>query len=265
MANPLNTYFYNQSILKYTTAVAFVLSDLKVFSEGRLVRLPISYMGGLRDQDKVTKSAGVGLSSTLKMTEFNIPQEAVLNRNLKVSYPDGSVEKNKLPLELTYEFKIRFKKFNDMLQAVEQLLFQCYPHLTFSYNNERGITENLVLSISQYQYEDQWEGNGEEASFYHLTFGFTLSGCNLYGHDLTKTNEPYGVIKQVSIDLTTYTDLVTYPPIEWFKTYDSSEAVERVKADAPRVGEEGAYVFNANQIPELEVVASGEWTKGEYQ
>lgn len=268
MSNPLTNYFYNSSFVEYTTLVAAILSELRVLVNGDVIRIPITYRGGRKLQTTTTNVVSEGLKSTLKFTNFAIPSEATRNRNLTHVFGE-SIEYTPLPVELFFEFNLRFKKFDDMSQALEQIVYHTYPHITLKTSIAGRNTESLVLSSEQYSFDNEWDGTGEEPSFYELTFTMKLNGGHLYGRNLLEDNpSSHGIIKQVNIDLGVYngsqwSDASIVP---WFKVYSSEyEPKVRFAADSPLEGEEGAYLFTYNTTPDLEVIASGNWIREDFQ
>lgn len=268
MSNPLSTYFYNSSFVEYTTIVAAILSELRVLVNGDVIRIPITYRGGRKLQDTTTNTVSEGLKSTLKFTNFTIPAEATRNRNLTHVFGE-SIEYTPLPVELDFEFNLRFKKFDDMSQALEQIVYHTYPHITLKTSIAGRGNEALVLSSEQYSFDNEWDGTGEEPSFYDLTFTMRLTGGHLYGRNLLDDNpSTHSIIKQVNIDLGVYSgsqwNEVTQAP--WFKVYSSEyEPKVRFTADSPLEGEEGAYLYTFTASPELEVIASGDWIREDFR
>jgi len=81
MANPIENLFYHKQIHRYTYVVTSLLSDLKVNTEGKIIRIPIEYMGGAANQRTPEYRAGVVPISTIKFLNFQIDQEKVENLN----------------------------------------------------------------------------------------------------------------------------------------------------------------------------------------
>lgn len=247
MSNPLDTYFYNGALVKYGQLVAMVLSGLKIEVEGQLTRLPLEYLGGNRNQDKTTNVVSQGLSTTLKFESLTIPQEAVPNRNVDAVYGNGSVERRALPVELVYNYRLRFKKFIDMTKAFEQIVFHFYPHLTLKFEGMGRKTENIIISVESYDWDSDWVGNGEEPSYYDLQFNFRVCGGHLYGNDLTANgNGDAGIIKEIDIDYSIYDNEPNDASESGalLKMYDESVVVPRFRDSFPLEPLEGAYAVS---------------------
>lgn len=243
MANPLDTYFYNGAFVKYAQLLAMVLSSLQIEVEGQKVRLPLEYLGGLKNQDKVTDAVSQGLKTTLKFVSFNIPPEAVPNRNRDTVYSNGSIERPALPVELTYNYRLRFKKFVDMTKALEQLVFHFFPHLSLKYEGIGRQTENIVISLESYDWDNDWVGTGEEPSYFDLEFNIVVSGGHLYGADSTTGTEDGAIIKEVDIDYSFYENLPSKPSEQGslIKFYSDEVVSPRFRDSLPLDPVEGAY------------------------
>ncbi len=268
MGNPLAVNYYRESLVKYTQLVASILSDLRVNVEGNVVRIPIQYMGGKRNQNKTTDVVSTGLSSTLKITGFQVVAEAVLNRNI-TKVVGEEITHPPLPVVLEFQFRMRFKKFNDMAQALETLVFQTYPHLTLK-TSTLGTEEVLVLSPTGQDWDNDWEGSGEEPSYYDATFGFELHGGHFHGPNLLEQEpQTHGIIKEVDVFFSTSSrTLAEDETFAWLNVYGSEyDAATRFDADKPLQTEpvsQGAWLYTPEAEPEVDLIGSGVWIRGDF-
>ena len=265
-ANPLTKYFYNGSVVRYTKLVAYILSELRLEVEGNSIRVPINFLGGIKNQDTTTYTVDLGLSSTLKFLSVTVPEEGVLNSNLKL-VQGATVEKMPLPVVLSYEFRLRFKKFNDMAQVLEQMVFNFFPMLTVRVTGLGGRNpEKIGLNITSYQWDDDWDGSGEEASYYDLIFNIEMTGGHFYGRDLVADGDA-GIIKEVDITKDILPDLTRLPatPKPLFSMYDEEVVGTRFPASKPLEQGEGAYVMKVEEGERVtEVIGSYTWTRPGY-
>lgn len=271
MANPLAAEFYNGSLVKYTQIVASLLSDIKIVVEGRTVRLPLNYQGGIRDQSSTTYVVDSGLSTTLKISDFLIASEGVRSKAY-TRVIDSAVKRPALPVEIFFDFRLRFKKFDDMARALELIVYQTYPHLTLNTEILDHGLENLVLSPEEYTWENEWTGTGEEPAYYELYFRLKLTGGHLYGGNLLDSNQggnpdEHAIIEQVNIQVgilnTSVNDSACEP---WFNVYGNEfNAYTRFRADVPLEPTQGAWLFAADQIPDIQLIASGDWVREDFR
>lgn len=269
MSNPFSNYFDHGSIIRYGQIVASVLSELKVEVEGRLVRIPIEYMGGIKDFDQVTKTVSVGLSSTLKFAGITIPEEKVANKNLTIKTADGAIERPALPLVIQYEYNLRFKKMVDVTRAMEQIIFHTFPHLTLKVVDKRGNNEKIVITATSYELQNDYAGSGEEPDYYELSFMFDVTGGYIHGNDLSQggTNPNYYTIKEVTINYGFY-DVVPSQLKEegvWMKLYSEDVVLDRFQDSLPLGINEGAYVVKyEGEEPYNTVIGSYTWIDEDY-
>lgn len=267
--NPFSNYFDNGAIIRYGQVLASVFSELKVEVEGRIVRIPIEYMGGIKDFDKVTNTVSVGLSSTLKFAGVTIPEEGVPNKNLTEVMSDGAIERPPLPVILQYEYNLKFKKMIDATRALEQIIFHTYPHLTLKVINTRGVPEVLSITATSYELNNNYAGDGEEPDSYELTFMLDMVGGKLHGSDLSQggTSDKYTVIKEVDIYYGFYQDIPTNLTESgtWMKLYTEEVVIPRFENSLPLGFNEGAYVVKyEGGEPVTEVIGSYTWVNEEY-
>jgi len=266
MPGPLETSYYNKRIIRYSRVLGGILSDLQVFTEGKTVRVPMEYLGGLRDQSLPTYQAGTLPVATLKFSGFEVDPEKVLNRNIKVNY-SGAIQRQRVPVLLDYEFCIRTKKQTEMFQIIEQILGEFYPTFDVLVSNSdlNDIKENLKIIPSSYDFADSFEGTGDEPNFYDLTFMFRIQGAYFYSRTLND-GDGGGVIHEVNISLGIGDTYSETEQLQWVSEIDNFDTVTRLWANEPLNPEEGVYHYDGDQDPEvLQVIASGDWVREGYE
>ena len=266
MAGPFANHFYHERVIRYSRFLGSILSDLKIDTEGKLVRLPLEYLGGIRDQSSAVYSAGVLPKMTLRFIGLEVNSEKVLNGNRKQTY-GSQVQDQRLPVFLDFEWCIRTKKQNDLFQVQEQVLMAMYPTFDIKVmsGDDTQVVENLKIYLTSYDFVDSFEGTGEEPNNYDLTFMVRIEGGWFYGRSLNDTTDPAAyIIKEVDINISTDYDKPFSDERPWFNIYEPTTVIIRFNSDLPLADEQGAYVFDKT-TEAFEVIGSGEWIRNGYE
>lgn len=260
MAGPLSKHFYKNRIKRYSRVLGSILGELRVITNDKLVRLPLEYLGGLRDQSVASYKAGILPMATLKYVGFEVNTEKVLNNNRKEIF-NGVLQKKRIPLFLDFEWSIRVKKQDEMFQIQEQVISAMYPTLDVLVKSEDGsnIDENIKIIPVSYDFVDSFEGDGEDPVYYDLTFMIRIEGGYIYGINSVNEGGNGSLIKEVIVDLSTgavpFADSFT-----WFSIYDADTVLTNFPASLPLGELEGAYLFDGAET--LEVIGSYNYIRG---
>lgn len=269
MAGPFQFAFYQERIKRYSRVLGSVIADLQVNTEGKLVRLPLEYLGGLRDISSPTYQAGILPVMTLKFIGFQVDSEKTLNRNQKVLY-GNSLQLQRLPVKLEFEWRIRVKKQDEMFQIFEQVVCGLYPTLDILVNSgdETMQDENLKLVPMSYEFSDNFDGDMQEGVAYDITFMVTVEGAYFYNRTLNGagTGEGGGLIHQVIIEISESTKKPFIDTQPWFNIYDNFQTIDRFHAQQPLLPNEGAYHYDSLPDPDFfEVIGSNGWVRNGYE
>lgn len=263
MPGPFETAHKGDRIRRYSRVLGAIVSDLQVITEGKTVRIPLEYLGGLRDQTAVTYQAGVSPVQTLAFKTIVVDSEKVKNRNINNTF-QGQIFKQRLPCILGFEWCIRVKKQDEMFQIFEQVVNALYPTLDVLVKlDDNGVDENLKMIPQSYDFTDAFEGDGSEPNFYDITFMIEVAGCHLYGRDLAASGEGF-VIHEVDINISTSPESFGNE-LPWFNVYDNVNTVVRFRDQRPLQPQEGAWHYDPTPNPEFfEVIGSGSYIRQGY-
>lgn len=264
MPGPFETVHKGDRIRRYSRVLGAIVSDLQVITEGKTVRVPLEYLGGLRDQSTETYQAGVVPIQTLAFKTIEVDSEKVKNRNINNAY-QGQVFKQRLPFVLGFEWCIRVKKQDEMFQVFEQVINALYPTLDVLVKlDDNGVDENLKIVPRSYDFTDAFEGDGTEPNFYDVTFMLELAGGYMYGRDLAASGDG-SVIHEVDITLSASVDAFTSEQ-SWFSIYDNNNTVVRFRDQRPLEPQEGAWHYDPTRDPEFfDVIGSGDYIRDGYE
>lgn len=265
MAAPFVNHFYHQRVRRYSRFLGSIISDIKVDTEGKLIRIPLEYLGGLRDQTSAVYSAGVLPKMTLRYIGMEINSEKVLNTNRIHNY-GGQVQEQRLPVFLDFEWCFRMKKQDELFQIQEQILMAMYPTLDVKVmsGDDTLIVENLKMYLTSYDFVDSFEGTGEEPNQYDMTFMVRIEGGWLYGRTLNESTDPAAyIIKEVDITISTSETQPFSDERPWFNIYEPTEVTVRFQEDLPLNNIQGAYEFNDPSM--FEVIGSSDWIRTGYE
>ena len=263
MPGPFETVYKGDRIRRYSRVLGAIVSDLQVITEGKTVRIPLEYLGGLRDQTAVTYQAGVAPVQTLAFRTIEVDSEKVKNRNLTNAY-QGHVFNQRLPCLLGFEWCIRVKKQDEMFQIFEQVVNALYPTLDVLVKlDDGGVEENLKIIPKSYDFTDAFEGDGTEPNFYDITFMLELQGGHMYGRDLTASGEGV-IIHEVDITISALPEPFK-GELPWFSVYDNDNTVVRFRNQRPLGPQEGAWHYDPTPNPEFfQVIGSGTYIRQGY-
>lgn len=266
MANPFERPYGGQRIKRYARIFGSVASGLRVLTEGKDIRIPIEYMGGLRDQSVPDYSAGVLPVQTLKFYSVVVDSERVRNRNEK-RQTLGGVRRQKLPVILGFEWCIRMKKQDELFQLMEQVVNTLYPTLDILVKADdepsTTIKENLKIVPVSYEFSDSFEGDGTEPNYYDLTFIIELHGGYFYGRNLSADGDAF-VIHEVDVLLSTDENTPHKNESDWIHILDNDQTKQRLDTIKPLDPDEGVHHYDET-VDQREVIASGNWTRPDYE
>lgn len=264
MPGPFEKVHKGDRIRRYSRVLGAIVSDLQVITEGKTVRIPLEYLGGLRDQTAVTYQAGITPVQTLAFRTIEVDSEKVKNRNINNAY-QGEVFKQRLPCILGFEWSIRVKKQDEMFQVLEQVVNALYPTLDVLVKLDvNGVDENLKIVPRTYDFTDAFEGDGTEPNFYDITFMVDLTGGHMYGRDLAASGEGV-VIHEVDITISTSAEPFKNES-PWTSIYDNNNTVVRFRNQRPLEPQEGAWHYDATVDPQFfEVIGSGSYIRQGYE
>lgn len=269
MSGPFELPFYQERIKRYSRVLGSVIAALQVNTQGKLIRLPLEYLGGLRDISSPTYTAGILPVMTLKFSGFQVDSEKTLNRNLKVVY-GSALQLQRLPVKLDFEWCIRVKKQDEMFQIFEQVVCGLYPTLDVLVNSD-DITvqeENVKIVPAAYEFMENFDGDMSEGVSYDITFMITIEGAYFYNRTLNGAGSGGndGLIHEVVVNVSSSHKTPFSDSQPWFNVYDNFQTTERFHAQQPLGPDEGAYHYNNLPDPQFfEVIGSGDWTRNGYE
>lgn len=265
MAGPFAKHFYHERVRRYSRFLGAILSDMKVVTEGKTIRIPLEYLGGIRDQSSPVYSAGVLPVMTLKFVAVEVNSEKVQNSNRIENY-GGSLQKRRLPVNLDFEWCIKVKKQDELFQLQEQILTAFYPTFDVKVmsDDETSIVENLKFYLTSYDFADYFEGNSEEANTYELTYMVRVEGGYFYQRTLNEagSGDAY-IIKEAIVNISTDPFTPFAGERTWFTLYEPTEVHVRFPSSLPLGNEEGAYDTPTDE-PIL-VIGSSDWVREGYE
>ncbi|AWY10142.1 proximal tail sheath stabilization protein [Vibrio phage VP-1] len=193
-------YYYHGSVELYTYVMACLFKDIKLFTEGKLVTLPISYFGGRHNTVEDPSKGRVLPRGTLKFDRISPNDAGQLQKHgLRMS---STISRNAaVPrVNCNFDFTLSFqcKHAIDAYQLVEQVVPAFSPTLDFEIRETDAykIQQNIKVKLEEYDIDEVYEGDGEELSRTNVMFRFSLAG-HLY-----RRPESMGIIKTIHIHLT---------------------------------------------------------------
>lgn len=211
MARPFENYFYHGSLLVYIKAFSTIMSDLQVRTERGLMKVPLSMAIGRRNDLNRNVPANTLPFATSSFGQFEINKQVTKSYQMKQS-TDTARSKQRIPITIQFEYNIRTKKLNEMLQVLEQMYSVFTPSLNCVIKDNEALKQDqtITMKLTGHTMSDNWEGDASESPHIDCNFTFELFGF-IYGWDYwvddgSGTGKDDGikeVIIQMSTDLKT--------------------------------------------------------------
>lgn len=196
-----NRFYYHGSVEFYTYILACLFKDIKVYTEGKLVTIPVAYFGGKHN----TVQSAIGNTlvmprGTLKFESIDTSNFEQLNKHMQRLRSSGDPtvfghQRIKGAFDFTVAFKC--KKSLEAFQLVEQVVPAFYPTLdilvkeTESYQTE----QNVKIELTDHSITDNYDGEGEEPVSYNVEFKFRVNG-----HFYRRPSE-FNLIRTINIEI----------------------------------------------------------------
>lgn len=194
-----NEHYFHKSSRQYKAVMMKIMSDLKIHTEGKLVQIPLTNMGGKRDQTQQGVN-GTYPRATIKFDGYQKSQERQLHKNNRslVLHDKSGSQKQRVAMDFLFTYSVRCKKQSDVEQLVEQIVPAFEPSVDFKFYDNADLKnhQNIKIKLESFETPDNWEGDGEEPDYYDAAFTFRLAGY------LYRASSGTGVIESVHVDLT---------------------------------------------------------------
>lgn len=184
MANrPFEKYFYHESLYNYISLFAIIMSDMKVDTERGMMEIPLHMAIGRRNDLNRNVPANALPFATFSFGNFTINKQVTKNQHVSISN-DNAVSHQRVPIIIEFEYSVRTKKLNEMLQILEQIysVFAVSVDCVIRDNNTLKQSQNIKLKLTGHSIADNWEGDASESPHVDCTFNFELHGF-IYGDD----------------------------------------------------------------------------------
>lgn len=207
MARPFEKYFYHGSLLKYIHAFNAIMSDVQVETERGLMKVPLHMAIGRRNDLNRNVPANVLPFATMSFGQFERNTQVTKSFHLN-QRTDTAKSKQRLPLIIQFEYNIRTKKMNEMIQVLEQIYSVFTPSLNFVIQDNETLKQDqtILVKLTGHTLSDNWEGGAEDSPHIDCNFTFELHGF-IYGWDYwvddgSGSGDDQG-IKEVIINMST--------------------------------------------------------------
>lgn len=219
----LETYFFHNTISKYTAAFATVFNDIKIVSNGKNVKVPIAFEA--KDKQLVRKTENDDPNAkrikmqlprmTFNLTSIEKDKTRSLNKRQKLTdtafnaTTDTSVSSQymRVPYSFGYSLNIKTKHITELLQIIEQIVVYFDDDLQVVINDNEDLNSSTALSIklNTTNLETLYDESFETSRQVETTLSFTLDGY------LYKPTSTTGTISTVTIN---YRDIDTETLLE---------------------------------------------------
>lgn len=192
----LEDHFYHKTISLYTGLFGTVFNQIKIQrDDGKLIAVPIQYASGQKYNERNDKNPdpdGVRYRKTTPRLSFELTgwmRDTTRVKNKlhqltnvsKVDLVQGVVTKaqyNRVPYTFNFRLDATTKYLDDLLQICEQVLVKFNPSIQVVIKDNPDIDEDssVLITMSDSQGMDQFEGSFEDSRELTATFNFTLDG-----------------------------------------------------------------------------------------
>lgn len=183
MSRPFQKYFYHESLKKYIDVFATIMSDLQVKTERGLMEVPLHMANGRRNDLNRNVASNMLPFATFDMGNFTINKNVTKNQHI-TQRTNTAESKQRIPIIIEFEYNIRTKKMNEMLQVVEQIYSVFTPSVDCVIKDNETLQQdqNIKIKLISHQLMDNWEGDASESPHIDGVFNFELHGF-IYGYD----------------------------------------------------------------------------------
>ncbi len=214
-------YYYHGSIERYTSLFGYLMQDMQLESNGKIVNPELFYAGGEHrvQKDKLPKAG-------LRFTGIVPNEQRSLNRYQNQHNQGGAVQNQRVAGDLQYEYTIRCKAQRECVQVLEQIIGAFMPSIDVVVQDEDilGIQQSITIRLDDWSMEDDWDGEGEQPNYYDLSVNFTLMG-HIYRYGVADNGDEH-VIKRVRAKLSTNPDGCKPEDLEEWVDVRSDDYVE---------------------------------------
>ncbi|AUG87760.1 tail sheath stabilizer [Klebsiella phage Menlow] len=204
---PFQNYFYHGSLLKYIHVFNAIMSDVQVKTERGLMKVPLHMAIGRRNDLNRNTPANALPFATMSFGQFEINKQVTNSYHNKLA-TNTATSKQRIPIIIDFEYNVRTKKMNEMLQILEQIYSVYTPSIDCQIKDNETLKQDQVVKIQlvSHTMSDNWEGDAAESPHVDCNFMFQLHGA-IYGWDYwvddgSGTGDP-NVIKEIIIEMST--------------------------------------------------------------
>ncbi|AUR97913.1 tail sheath stabilizer, partial [Vibrio phage 1.244.A._10N.261.54.C3] len=225
MMSLFDKHYYHKSTRKYGHVLSLILSSMQVNTEGKLVQIPLSYVGGDRDKlDGQQITNGVMPRATLKFIRYEPSDDRQLTNNQQRIKTTGNANQlMRIPMGFQFRMVAVCKKQDEQYQIFEQMIPAFTPSLDFKMvdNEDVNNQQNIKVTLESYDISDDWEGDGENHTHYNVEFTFTL-----HGYLYRRTIDNGGPIDKVYIDISVFPEAYEGVQAKWDNAENTDHWIE---------------------------------------
>lgn len=182
-SRPFEKYFYHESLYNYISLFSTIMGDMKVKTERGIMQIPLHMAIGRRNDLNRNVPTNSLPFATMSFGNFTINKQVTKNQHISIS-SDSARSRQRVPIIMEFEYNVRTKKMNEMLQILEQIysVFAVSVDCIIKDNNTLKQSQNIKLKLTGHQLSDNWEGDGEDSVHVDGAFTFEMHGF-IYGDD----------------------------------------------------------------------------------
>lgn len=197
----------SRSIERYTHLLAWMFSSIKVErgspTDREIVELPIlctgeqAYHRSKRvKNDDVIRFRNILPRAGLEFVGMSPDSMRQITRADRIRSGTNSSD-NRVPYNFNFRLNCKVKTRAEAYQLIELMAvrFDPYVSITIRDNKLLNVNQNIIVEMLDSAYEDNWEGDFEEARDIQVPFDFTLKG---YIYDTVQTT---ALIERIRINL----------------------------------------------------------------
>lgn len=221
MARPFKKYFYHASLLKYIHVFNTIMSDLQVDTERGLMEIPLHMAIGRRNDLNRNVPANSLPFATMSFGQFEINKQVTKSYHNQIA-TDTARAKQRIPVIIDFEYNVRTKKLNEMIQILEQIYSVFTPSIDCVINDNETLKQdqNVKIQLINHSMSDNWEGDASVSPHVDCLFNFQLYG-SIYGYDYWvddgSGSGDGSVIKEIIIEMSSDMNTPWHQLPEWFR------------------------------------------------
>lgn len=183
-------HYNHKSSEKYIKLMAYLMQDMQVETNGKLVGVPLYYTGGERRVEgrDVLPRAGMKL----------VTVEPDPNRTFNRYHNHHGSMNQRVACDFIVTYSARAKRHQEVYQILEQILGAFTPSIEVNVidNDYLDNNQNIDIHLDSWIMDDDWLGEGEEPSYYDLEVTFRMKG---YVYRAAPSGGEGNIIKQIIV------------------------------------------------------------------